>query len=197
MRGTSHPCFSCQSQKRAEMNPLFTAKQIADALGRTRQAVQWALASVKPDGNTSANGQVSNAWSIASLPASMQQELSAVAVQRGCRSVEVLLVAPQTYAPPAPLDQISDGALTKASKLMRAMLPMLTIHEVSCSAAEFERQGIEHYRSEFGYEISARRWRDLYSRTIRRDAGLQQWTRVELYLDENPARKPAADSTSG
>jgi hypothetical protein len=42
----------------------------------------------------------------------------------------------------------------------------------------------------FGHSVSTRHWRRLLRRTLDRDGGTENWGRLEIYLDESPARRP-------
>ena len=64
------------------------------------------------------------------------------------------------------------------------------MNEVDFTATEFEQLGVEDYRRVFGHSISARHWRRVLRRTLDRDGGAENWGRLEIYLDESPARKP-------
>jgi hypothetical protein len=44
--------------------------------------------------------------------------------------------------------------------------------------------GVEDYRRIFGTAITARYWRELFVRTVRRDNGFEEWNRLEIYLPE-------------
>jgi hypothetical protein len=70
---------------------LFSAQQIAAALGRTKRAVQLALVAVKPADQQIIRGQYANAWSFCSLPALMQRQIENAAQERGYRNAEALL----------------------------------------------------------------------------------------------------------
>jgi hypothetical protein len=70
---------------------LFSAQQIAAALGHTKRAVQLALAAVKPADKQIIRGQYANAWSFCSLPALMQRQIENAAQERGYRNAEALL----------------------------------------------------------------------------------------------------------
>jgi hypothetical protein len=58
------------------------------------------------------------------------------------------------------------------------------------TSSQFERLGVQDYRRIFGHSISTRHWRRLFRRTLDRDGGAKNWRRLEIYLDESPARRP-------
>ena len=51
-------------------------------------------------------------------------------------------------------------------------------------------------RRVFGNSVTAKHWRELFERTIDRDAGAEEWERLEIYVEEKPApvsrRSPAS-----
>lgn len=172
---------------------IFTAKQIAAALGQKRQAVQWHLRAVPPDGVQVVNGNEAAAWTLARLPETLRGGLQAAATRDHCRSVEDLLKMPRRrYQSETPLEKISDADIQAASKLREALRPwLLRQHDTSLSAAELEAAGVADYQRIYGNAITARYWRELFSRTIRRDAGAEEWNRLEIYLAEKVKPKTA------
>ena len=54
-----------------------------------------------------------------------------------------------------------------------------------------ESRGVEDYRRVFGNRITARYWRELFMRTLRRDNGAEEWNRLEIYLPDRLKQKAA------
>lgn len=94
------------------MNPLFTASQIANALGITRQLLAWRLRNVPADGKRLVNGIEAQAWQILSLPQEMISQLEAAAKAKGFRNAEELLRAdlPPIQTPTAAPAQLEPDA---------------------------------------------------------------------------------------
>jgi hypothetical protein len=89
------------------------------------------------------------------------------------------------------LRELTDKAIERAFQLQRAIAPALArMNYCELASAEFERLGVEDYRRTFGHIISTRHWRRLLKRTLDRDGGAKNWQRLEIYLDECPARRP-------
>src|ERR1035441_3536310 len=89
-------------------NNLFTASQIARALGVKRQAAQRLLSSIAPSGQVIANGRPASAWMISALPAPSQAMLASRAQGSGFRDTEQLLSAPaRLWQPPIPLVEVA------------------------------------------------------------------------------------------
>ncbi len=177
----------------------YTAAQLARALGRQRQALARPLAAMPADGRVIdavvTGGHIVPAWSYAALPAKLRVEIEQGAQRLKFKDGPALLNAPASTAPaPAfiPLADVAQPSLDKAVKLQRALAGYLTRqHEPLLSAGELEAIGLTHYAREFGHTISARHLRGLVKRTVdrARAAGVQTFERLDLFLEQNPARK--------
>jgi hypothetical protein len=137
------------------------------------------------------HGAPVDGWSVAALPQALAEQLVTEAKRRSFRDPEHMLSNPaRRWAPKVPLAEVAQADLDKAAQLMKALAPSLERqNDISLRAAEFERLGVEDYARVFGHAISARYFRKLFKRTIERDGGAEQWARLELYLDDNPARR--------
>lgn len=174
----------------------FTAKQIADALGIKRQAVQWHLRSSEADGVQVVNGNEAAAWSVDVLPPALRGRLEAEASHQNCRTVADFINRPRRkYQPAIPLDQVCESDIQVATNLRTALLPWLfRQHDTRLTSVEMDAAGVEDYRRIFGTAITARYWRELFVRTVQRDNGFEDWNRLEIYLPERLKEKiaPAA-----
>lgn len=173
------------------MQPLditekFTARQLADASGRSRQNIQQLLEHIPHSGQRLVKGNLAAVWQLSALPAAFQIELQSIAQKRGHADAFALLSGPAPlWQPPVPLAQISPAALDKAAKLRAIQEPDLLIkNNDTRTQAEFEAQGVARYQKVFGHPISGRWYRQLFKRTIDRDNGAENWTRLEIYLDD-------------
>src|SRR5439155_26816102 len=93
------------------------------------------------------------------------------------------------YEPAVSLCEIAPGAFERARKLRAAFLEILPLrNDRTISAADLAKRGIEAYKHEFGFSVSASHWRVLFDRTIERDNGAEEWSRLEIYLEGNPPR---------
>jgi hypothetical protein len=185
----------------------FTAAQIAAALGHTPQAMRKFLRGVNPAGVRIVAGNEAAAWTVDQLPASLRARLDEEAKNQRCigcseiQRIETLFSLPRRqWQPPVPLDKIHDDCIQAASKLRDALKPwLIQQHDPNLSRAEVESHGLDDYQRVFGNRITARYWRELFTRTLRRDNGAEEWNRLEIYLpdrlkEKNPASKmvPAA-----
>jgi hypothetical protein len=170
---------------------VFTAAQIAAALQRSKRSILDSLRRTPPSETKMVHGNESRAWSKEALPQSIGTTLEEVASRRKT-SVDALLGSPPPFwRPRYPLSELSQESIGRASMLKRALAPAFArFNSIDVTGEEFERLGVEDYRRTFGHSISSRHWRRLLRRTIDRDGGAENWGRLEIYLDESPARRP-------
>jgi hypothetical protein len=173
------------------MTTTYTASQLAQAMGVKRQSMQGRLDSVPHTSQRAEGGNLAKAWSLGALPASLLVELRDMAKRDGFASIEHFLGRPgQLWRPPISICDIASHCLEKAEKLQKVMLPFLErTGSALISEAELEQRALEDYRHVFGFAVSPRHWHRLLKRTASRDRGAMNWHRVEIYLDENPARR--------
>ena len=171
---------------------MFTAKQIADALGIKRQAAAWHLDGISPSGVKMVHGNEAAAWSLEQLPDDLRARLETEAGRQRCRTAEALITMPRRrYEPSIPLDKVSDDDVQTASRLRDALRPwLIRQHDANLTSAEMDAAGAEDYRRIFRSAITARYWRELFTRAIQRDNGFEEWNRLEIYLPA--ALKPKA-----
>ena len=94
------------------------------------------------------------------------------------------------WQPVFSLDKICDADIQAATKLRTALMPwLIQQHDLNSSAAEIEARGVADYQRIFGNLITARYWRELFMRTLRRDNGAEDWNRLEIYLPDRLKQK--------
>lgn len=176
----------------------FTAAQIAAALSISKRSVLRRLRGVTPAGAAIVYGQQASAWTVQSLPSEYRNRLERTASRQGYRDIEHMLSSPPTpWTPEVPLSEAQRSHVNKAAKLRKALQPSLArLNDLKMTGADLVRLGIEDFRRVFGYGITARHWRRLVKRTVERDRGAENWSRLELYLDENTARRASASRKS-
>jgi hypothetical protein len=132
-------------------------------------------------------GNEADAWTLSDLPGSIRGELVSIAHRRGYRDELHLLSAPdEPWQPAFPLSKARQDFVDKAVKLRGALeWPVAHKDDASISPGDFERAGVAAYQKEFGYSITARHWRRLFRRTVDRDRGQGNWSRLEVYMDDN------------
>lgn len=172
----------------AETAAVYTAGQIAAALGVRRQSVQSQLASTRHDATSLRHGNPSKAWTILGLPQPLRVRLDASAHAQGYRNAEHLMSSTlNRWEPPVAWAKVGDEGQAKAAKLRDALRYVLENQTQFRSATEMERRGLQDYQRAFGHAVDVRHWRRLFKRTIIRDRGQAAWDRVDIYLDERPA----------
>jgi hypothetical protein len=150
-----------------------------------------ALERTAPSGTKIVHGNEARAWSKDALPQNILTALEDAAVRRKTTVDELLASPPPFWRPAYPPNQLCEEAIKRASTLTRALASALArLNDANLTGAEFEQLGVEDYRRTFGHSISVRHWRRLVRRTLDRDGGAENWGRLEIYLDESPARKP-------
>jgi hypothetical protein len=188
---------------------ILTCSTLAVLTGRKRQRIQQMLSHVPPSTQTSQGGRLVPGFYFANLPEILQSELVALAARRGfitakCQgfaAVQALLAAaPAQWQPRVPIAQASQAALDKAAKLRTVLEPFLRGEALDTrTSAERNAAGVEAYRQEFGFPISAKTFQKWFDRVRERDGGRADWMRLELYLDDNATAAPrtaASDRTS-
>lgn len=169
---------------------VFTAAQIARALGVTARAVQLRLKGCPQSAPVTVRGQKANAWSFQALPEALRAELLAAARDRGHADVTQLLAnPPEPWSPTKPWHEIPQAFKDLALKLCAALAPALARqHELSGpDLVELAQAG---YRQQFGHTIEEDKVRYVMDRATKRDNGFGRWQRPELYLDEAAFHQP-------
>ena len=118
----------------AQANNLFTAAQIAGALGIKRQAAQRTLSDIAPSGKVPVRGRPANAWMVAALPAHSQELLASRAQNSGFRGPEQLLRAP------GPKDAIKPTISLAAQTEFRELLTVVAMFKNATQPAEDEKE---------------------------------------------------------
>lgn len=166
----------------------FTAAQIANALGVSKRAVALRLDSLPAVAQAVAGG-MAKTWTVDSLPADYREQLAALARQRGCHDAAHLLQAlsqadtKPEWKPPLPLAQVHPDFIAKARKLRDALArPLAQQHTLK--AADLRELGLKEFTRAFGYTISGKQWQRLLDRAVLRDAGRENWLRVDIYVED-------------
>jgi len=180
-----------KESKPAETGLAVTASQIATAAQMKRQAVQWHLKKIHHSGSRLVGGQLTKTWTVASLPPVLRDKLTANAKARQYRHIEHLLSDPAAaWQPPLPLADCAAVSVEQAVKLCEALADAIARrNDKMIPAGEFEARGLLEYKRVFGHEISGRHWQRLLRRTLDRDNGAENFSRLEIYLPENPQRR--------
>jgi hypothetical protein len=163
----------------------FTATQIARAAGLARQTVHARLQEIAAAGQEPCQGKDLAGWKFADLPMDWQLEITRRGVKRGFENGEQFLAnLPDPWKCPLPWSAVPEAQQRKAVRLQKALAGVLAMRaKAGVDSAHVEHAGLADFKAEFGYTITARHWRRLLNRTLERDAGEENWQRLELYLD--------------
>jgi len=184
----------CVSDARAEADnqvQIYTAAQIAVCLGNTPRAVRKALREVDPAGVRLIFGNETAAWTFDQLPQALRTRLNDEARRLNYRDAKAMLdLPPKLWEPSMPIDKIRDEDIAAANKLRQALKPwLIQMHNLTLSSADLEAQGVADYVRAFGHRITGRYWRELFTRTLKRDGGAENWDRLEIYLPDKVRAK--------
>ena len=164
---------------------IFSASEIAAAIGWSKKRVQTALAGHVAIGTKEISGNPCAAWSIQHLPKAIVQELKRIQQVHRYRSVADVLCEPlREWAPPIPRGQIGAGEWKKAEQLREALAVAMALPEGS-SIRECARTAGPHFRRAFGHSIGDRQLRALITRTLDRDRGAKNFAKLEIYLSDS------------
>jgi hypothetical protein len=156
----------------------FTASEIGKSIGQSRFTVHRALDGVTPSAIVIRGSNKAKAWTLAAMPHALRD-----AFARGPL---------KAYPSPIPLAELHPECVEYATKLHAAFASTFAnrFPNDTVSAAELAAAGVEHYRKAFGHPISPRHWQRLLDRITTRDAGAENWGRLDLYLpDEKRLRR--------
>lgn len=167
----------------------FTASQIAAALGVSARAVRMRLEGVPESGSLPGTRFPTKLWLISALPQDLQQELAALAGKLGFRDAGAMLRCGETvWQPEVPWSELDDHCKEDASRWQAALeAPIRQRHKLS--PGDLAELGRREYRLSFGREIGAEHWGRVFKRALERDGGRENWSRVEIYLGEQLARR--------
>ncbi|MGA2871477.1 MAG: hypothetical protein ABSF34_20235, partial [Verrucomicrobiota bacterium] len=168
----------------------YTAAQIAAGLRISKRNTLNALGGVEPAGEVLVQGNTASVWTFDLLPERLRETIVARANENELPVADYLASAIKPWLPPLALSEVSSACLDDAKKMRAALLPALQrIGAIMFDAPERVRLGLADYERQFGHPVSERHWQRLMDRTLLRDAGAQNFNRLEIYLPENPARK--------
>ena len=177
-------------------NGLYSALQLSAALGISKRNTLKALASVEPSGTLLIHGNEAAAWTVDTLPESMRQAIGTAAGEHRLSLADYLGSVCKPWQPKFPLNEFTDACTAQARKLRDGLMPALQrMDSPTLTPADHVRLGLADYSRAIGEQITERHWRRLMERTLRRAGSDENFERLELYLPENPARKPAVKST--
>lgn len=164
---------------------VFTATQIAGFLGIRGSAVRKRLQNEPSKKVRTPKGQTATGWGWATLPQCWQEVLATTANRRGYRTPEEMLAdeSAAPWSPPVPLADVPERFQGEAIQWQNAMMPILRCQHETDPGELFKRALAECHKV-FGREISEATWRRHFDLAVKRDNGLEQWGRMDIYLPE-------------
>ena len=175
----------------------YTSSQIAVALRISKRTVRETLAAIETGTTVFVRGKETAAWAFDVLPEDYRAKIVTRARANGQTIADYLTSCAVEWQPPVPLQEVAESHLTEAKRLRAALLPALArINAVTLTVADRVRLGLADYKSAVGHEIGERHWRRLMDRTLCRDGGEHEFSRLELYLSDSPARKQTGAAVS-
>jgi hypothetical protein len=168
----------------------YTAAHLARRTAISAQAIRQQLAGIKPDGMKIVGGQKAAAWSWLLFPDCLKRRIEKLSREGSYRDPRYFLADDkEQWKPKLALSKVANKDVERAKKLCDALLPSLKRLHDGLPADRFEFLGLQDYAKAFGHSVSARHFRELLQRTCQRDAGAEQWSRIELYLSDKPKSK--------
>jgi len=173
----------------------YTAAEIASASGLSKPTVLAKLLDTPAASVQIVRGQQASAWTIDSLPQDLRVAIGQHAARHGLSLADYMDSSARQWQPSIALSKVSDAARQKAVKLQHALATSLAHRRAgTLSRGEIERMGLDAYKAVFGFPISGKHWRALMRRTENRARWDDDFTRLEIYLDESA--QAAASSLS-
>ena len=174
----------------------FTAAQIAIALNIAKRTAHKMLSDCPATGCIIVRGNDTPVWTLDALPERIRAKLAEKASEDRQDIATFIISRAKPWQPKYPLTEIADSAIALATRLRNALLPALArLDSPTLTAADRTRLGLQDYQRAFSHAITERHWQRLLERTLNRDGGNEDFNRLELYLQENPARKVASSRT--
>jgi hypothetical protein len=169
----------------------FTAARVSAGLGISKRVLLKVLGRTFTE-EKPMHGNMVRFWSVADIlracPAYHAGLLSR-SQHAGCRSIEEFLSAPDPQWKAAVwFHEAGEYYQVRAQKLQAALNTVL-LRQHEMTRAELLALGLRDYRSAFGDTITAEHFWHLFDRTVRRAGTSPRWEDLNLYLDENAARK--------
>lgn len=165
----------------------FTAAEMARCLNCSAQNVRKLLKHIRPTTTKVISSVQAAAWSFGSLPSPIIAKLARAASRHGFQTPLQLLQNPPRREESISFSRVVPSGLEKAQKLQRALARCFQ-GSIDASVADLARRAAPDYARQFGKAVSDRHLRNLIKRTIDRDAGDQNFARLELFLAAAPAR---------
>ena len=117
------------------------------------------------------------------MPEDWQSTLADIAKRKGHRSPQEMLLdqSAAPWVPPVPVVDIPERFQGEVIEWRNALMPILP-RQHETDPGELCRRGLEECRRVFGRGVAESTWRRHFDLAVKRDNGLEQWGRLEIYV---------------
>ncbi len=184
----------------AEGSPVFSISRVAELLGVDRKTVREQFSAVaEAEARTiTVAGQPAKGWPWLAFPPRLRARIEKSARDQGYEDPERFLAhARERWAPAASISQMPPAAIESARIRCAVLAPVLR-QFCDQPVSEIAREASVAWKSRPRHPITDRTIRRWIERAMERDRGFRDWSRWEIYLDENllTCAKPASETTA-
>lgn len=178
----------------ANTEQIFPVSRIAEVLGVDRKTVREQLAGADDALSRPlvVNGQAARGWPLSAIPAHLQTRIEQAAKAQGFDSPERFLAhGKERWSPPRAVGQLPASAIEAARQRCEVLAPVLR-QLCDRPVAEIVREAAAAWTMRPRHAITESTLRRWIERAMARDRGYRDWSRWEIYLDDNlTAARPA------
>lgn len=164
---------------------LVSISRLAALLGRDRETVREQLATIEPAGAVVVRGQRAQAYALSTLPTSIGERLTESAAAQGFRDLSRFIShAKARWAPSLPVGKLPHAQVEAARSRCSVLAPVLA----ECAdqpIAEIVRQAVPAWKGQGRHPVTERTLRRWIERAMSRDRDFSDWSRWEIYLDDD------------
>lgn len=175
---------------------IFPVSRIAELLGVDRKTVRGYFANAPEGRPMIVNGQTAQGWPVEEIPPRLKVRLERSARDQGFDCVERFLGhARRRWVPVVPVGKIAQSAIEAAHVRCTVLAPVLR-RAGAWPIAEIVREALPAWNCQGRHPVTERTLRRWIERAMERDRGFADWSRWEIYLDEELATvapQPMAD----
>lgn len=182
----------------AEGTPIFPVSRIAELIGVDRKTVreQFAAACTAAPRPLLVNGQTAQGWAVADFPVRVKQQLEKAARDQGYDEVERFLThARERWSPATPAGRLPQSSIETARTRCEVFATVLR-RTCDLPVAEIVREALAAWTAQSRHLVTERTLRRWIERAMQRDGGFRDWSRWEIWLDEDLAPIAARPETN-
>lgn len=175
---------------------LFPVSRIADVLGVDRKTVRGYFTDAPEGRPLIVNGQAAQGWPVEELPARLKVRLEKSARDQGYDDLgRFLRHARKRWEPAVAVGKIAQTLIETARTRCTVLAPVLRRTSAQ-PIAEIIREALPAWNCQGRHPITERTLRRWIERAMERDRGFSDWSRWEIFLDDElapVAARPVAD----